>query len=152
VALWDTGGGEKFRSLTSNFFHDVNGALLVYSVNNRHSFEHLKEWVKDASEYIVDKAAFEWALIGNKGDLISEVEKDNVETYREELHAKLFYTVSAKTGRNVLQAFNDLIKTIHKSQSCVQPTQPQETIVIEPATHNMESTGRKKKIHGSCCS
>lgn len=104
--------------------------MLVYSVEDRYSFEHLKEWVKDASEYI-DISTSEWALIGNKGDLTNGVENSDVEMYRTQLHAK-FYTVSAKTGKNVLEAFNDLIRTIHeKCAKQTQSRQPQETIVIE---------------------
>jgi len=107
--------------LTSNY--SVDGVLLVYSVANRCSFEHLKNWVCDVSNFI-DIDTLEWALIGNKCDFIGEVEKNYVEAYREQLDAKLSCTVSAKTGENVLQAFNDLVRTIHENRTCVKLTQP----------------------------
>lgn len=77
MQLWDTAGGERFRTLTNTFYRQAHGALLVYSVEDSYTFENLKDWIEDAESHI-SMETFEWALIGNKSDLTNEVGKERV--------------------------------------------------------------------------
>ena len=123
--------------------------MLVYSVEDSYTFENVKDWIEDASPHITPDT-FEWALIGNKCDIASEVDKERVEARRKQLGAKICYTVSAKTGQNVMEAFHALITTIHKKTKEVYPAgRPrQNTIAVDSAT-TVSDNGRKS---GSCCS
>ena len=112
MSLWDTGGCEKYRTLTNNFFRKANGALLVYCVEDGYTFENLQKWIGEASKHVPPES-FVWAVIGNKCDLPNEVEKINVEELCKQLDTTLFYSVSAKTGTNVIEAFQDVIATVH---------------------------------------
>lgn len=143
MTLWDTAGGERFRTLTNNFYRDAHGAMLVYSVEDSYTFENLNNWIVDASPYI-NPDIFEWALIGNKCDLNNEIEKGRVEARLQQLEANIFYHVSAKTGENVMQVFKKLISTIH-IRSSPSPSTPRTTRIdlTGPATTN----GKR----GSCC-
>ena len=86
--------------------------------------------------------SFVWALIGNKVDIQSdEVEKERKEAQCKKLQTKLCYSVSAKTGHNVAEAFENLIITIHRRRHS-QPHKP--SICIENTKTN--DTDRK-----SCC-
>ena len=42
--LWDTPGQEKLRTLTEAFLHDIDCAILGYAINNRESFEDIKNY------------------------------------------------------------------------------------------------------------
>nr|XP_009803277.1 PREDICTED: ras-related protein RABB1c-like [Nicotiana sylvestris] len=43
LQIWDTAGQEKFRSITRAYYRDAAGALLVYDVTKRHTFERLSK-------------------------------------------------------------------------------------------------------------
>ena len=146
--MWDTAGGERFRTLTNNFYREAHGAMLVYSVEDSYTFENLKDWIEDASPHI-SPDAIEWALIGNKCDIANEVGKERVEARLKQLGAKISYVVSAKNGHNVMQAFDTLIKAIHKKSKDDYPDgRPRrETIAIDSGA----PISNKEKKSGSCC-
>jgi len=47
VAIWDTAGQEKFRSLVTQHFRQVHGTLLIYDVTDRDSFNNLEDWIDE---------------------------------------------------------------------------------------------------------
>eukprot|EP00662_Eupelagonemidae_sp_cell21_P055459 gene55459-57495_t len=40
MQIWDTAGQESFRSITRSYFRGAVGALLVYDVTRRETFDH----------------------------------------------------------------------------------------------------------------
>jgi len=63
--LFDTAGGERFRTLTSNYYFKSDAALLMYSVEDSYSFERLQEEIENAARFL-DIDDLVWALVGNK--------------------------------------------------------------------------------------
>ena len=47
INLWDTAGQEKYKSITSHHYRKAVGALLVYDVTRRITFENCIKWYKD---------------------------------------------------------------------------------------------------------
>lgn len=43
--IWDTAGQERYRSIASSYYRGAVGALLVYDVTDRNSFNHVREFV-----------------------------------------------------------------------------------------------------------
>ena len=39
LALWDTAGQEKYNSLTPMYYREAHGALLVFDITDRDSFD-----------------------------------------------------------------------------------------------------------------
>ena len=39
LKIWDTAGQERFRNVTTSYYRGTQGCLVVYDVNNRHTFE-----------------------------------------------------------------------------------------------------------------
>merc|ERR1712100_431816 len=46
LQIWDTAGQESFRSITRSYYRDAAGALLVYDITRRESFNHLTRWLR----------------------------------------------------------------------------------------------------------
>jgi Rab family protein len=44
--IWDTAGQEKYKSITSHHYRKAVGALLVYDVTRRITFENCIKWYK----------------------------------------------------------------------------------------------------------
>ena len=110
LQIWDTAGQESFRSITRSYYRDAAGALLVYDITRRESFNHLSRWLEEARQNGNPNMTI--MLIGNKSDL---EHRRAVTTKEGELFAQenglVFLETSAKSAANVEQAF---IKTAEK--------------------------------------
>ena len=62
--VWDTEGGENFRSLTKIFFNGSQIVLIVFSMTSKHSFEEIDYWYKTTKE-----------ILGEDGYIIASVGK-----------------------------------------------------------------------------
>lgn len=60
-------GQERFRSVARSYYHDAVGALLVYDITSRDSFNELASWLSDARTLASPDIMI--VLVGNKKDL-----------------------------------------------------------------------------------
>lgn len=67
LQIWDTAGQESFRSITRSYYRGAAGALLVYDITRRETFDHLVSWLEDARQHANSNMTI--MLIGNKADL-----------------------------------------------------------------------------------
>ena len=68
--VYDTKGQITSRGLTRKFFNMADGFILIYSINNKDSFDDLENWIKILKEEnSFEKPIF---LVGNKNDLENE--------------------------------------------------------------------------------
>ena len=44
--IWDTAGEEKYKSVTSAYFRGAVGALLIYDITQKKSFENILDWMQ----------------------------------------------------------------------------------------------------------
>ncbi|KAL9614392.1 MAG: hypothetical protein Q9167_001122 [Letrouitia subvulpina] len=69
LSLWDTAGQETYKSITRSYFRGASGALLVYDITRRSTFEHVTEWLSDLRQ--IAEEGIVVVLVGNKCDLAS---------------------------------------------------------------------------------
>jgi Ras-related protein Rab-2A len=111
LQIWDTAGQESFRSITRSYYRGAAGALLVYDITRRESFEHLQRWYSEARSHASPEMVM--ILIGNKVDL----EQRRVVSTKEgsdfaQVNGMLFIETSAKQSLNVDNAFELTAQTI----------------------------------------
>jgi len=113
LQIWDTAGQEAFRSITRSYYRGAAGALLVYDVTRRDTFESLATWLEDARQHANPNITI--MLIGNKSDLESRrvVSREEGQRFAQE-NGLVFLETSAKTAMNVEEAFNDTARDILK--------------------------------------
>lgn len=108
--IWDLGGQESFKSLRKLYLEGANGALVIYDMTNRKSFEKLDEWVESFEDA---RGKQPLLLVGNKSDLtqLIKVTEKEAKKYAKKNKMEIIIT-SAKEGTNVEEAFIELMKTI----------------------------------------
>lgn len=116
LQLWDTAGQERFRSITKSYYRNSVGALLVYDICNRASYEHIPTWMLEAKRYIEPHRPV-FALVGCKLDLVSnggrrEVPKEEARALAEQYGLHHIET-SAKSGLNVEESFRIVTQEVY---------------------------------------
>eukprot|EP01098_Paradermamoeba_levis_P007000 TRINITY_DN2906_c0_g1_i1.p1 TRINITY_DN2906_c0_g1~~TRINITY_DN2906_c0_g1_i1.p1 ORF type:complete len:209 (+),score=65.05 TRINITY_DN2906_c0_g1_i1:229-855(+) len=114
LQIWDTAGQERFRAVTRSYYRGAAGALLVYDITRRSTYNHLTSWLTDARNLTNPNTVI--LLIGNKKDLEDkrDVTFEEASAFAEE-NGLIFLETSAKTGENVEQAFLKTAKLIFNS-------------------------------------
>ena len=101
---------EQFKRLPLGYYRNVLGIIIAYDITEIKSFEKLKNWINDIKMYAHKKVRL--VLVGNKCDLSNRrITEEEGKKLADELDAKFFET-SAKTGYNVNEAYNFLIRDI----------------------------------------
>ena len=110
ISIYDTAGQERFKNIVKHYYKGANGILLIYDISKRITFEKLQFWLDDLKENADIDNLFIY-LVGNKNDKKEEREVTFEEGNKFAKEKKLpFIEVSAKTGENINQLFDDMIK------------------------------------------
>lgn len=112
--IWDTAGQEKFRSLTRQFYRDCQGAIIVFDITKKKTFDSLQTWIDDIQDYSDKDIPI--IIVGNKSDLIDEraVSENSINEFLNDKYT--YFEVSAKYGNNIDLAFNKIKKLIMENR------------------------------------
>jgi small GTP-binding protein len=143
LQLWDTAGQELFRSVTRGYYRGSAGALLLFDITNRESFDNMGRWLQDIRD--VARADVVTVLIGSKSDLANErqVSTDEAETFAKE-HSMAYFETSAKTGDQIIASIEACVKVIEKNvdEGAYQVAQSQAGEAVD---------FEKEEASGGCC-
>ncbi|VDM41908.1 unnamed protein product [Toxocara canis] len=111
LQIWDTAGQERFRSVTRSYYRGAAGALLVYDITNRESYNALQQWLIEARN--LASAHIVVVLVGNKKDLQDDRQVMFLEASQFAQENDLaFMETSALNGENVEETFLKCAKII----------------------------------------
>ena len=79
--IWDSAGQERYKAIVAGHYRRAAGALIVYDVTKKSTFEHITNWLKNINE-MAEKNCISY-LIGNKVDLL-DINENNREVTIEE--------------------------------------------------------------------
>lgn len=141
LQIWDTAGQERFRTITSTYYRNTHGVIVVYDVTNPESFVNVKRWLHEITQNCDSVCT---VLVGNKDDDPSRkrVETADAKRFSDQMGVRMFET-SAKENRNVEEMFLSVTRLVlrmkKESQARLRPT---EVVTI---------TKTKKKPHVKRC-
>ena len=145
--IWDTAGQERYKSLTKAYYKGALGALVVYDITNKVTFDNTDKWIYDLRISAEEKISV--ILIGNKNDLKEQrqVSKEFGED-KAKSFGVAFMETSAKTGDNIEVAFKSLIEDVYNKFHKNFESTAQVEIMRGKTIKIEESKTEKKK----CCS
>ena len=117
--IWDTAGQEKYKSITSHHYRKAVGALLVYDVTRKLTFENCIKWYNELK--INNEKECVICIVGNKCDLVEENPKRrevSTEDGREfaRKNKTLFFEISARNNNNVVECFEEILQQIYNTR------------------------------------
>eukprot|EP01067_Filipodium_phascolosomae_P007475 Filipodium_phascolosomae@DN59_c0_g1_i1.p1 len=153
--IWDTAGQERYRAITSAYYRGALGALLVYDISKRSSFDNVIHWLKELQDNADPNIVI--MMVGNKTDLrnLRQVAEDEASSFAEK-QSITFIETSALDSSNVEEAFTRILSEIFSSVSkrqaemAVRPlmSNPKgEPIQLDVASHTSERRRRREV----CC-
>lgn len=119
VKLWDFARTERYSAISRAFYRGAIGALIVYDVTDRKTFEGLERWFKQLREHMhttTNKNIF--MLVGNKCDLVH-----NRQVTTEEgkacaaQHGVAFIETSALRTTNIEKSFMKLLTDVYRKNT-----------------------------------
>lgn len=156
--IWDTAGQERFRAVTSAYYRGAVGALLVYDISRRQTFDSIGRWLNELHTHSDMNVVT--ILVGNKSDLRDAREVSTAEGKSlAEAQGLFFIETSALDSSNVNVAFQTVVKEIYNilSRKVIQSQELKQkdsssigngkTVVLQA---DDEQEGQEKKA--VCCS
>ena len=116
IQIWDTAGQERYRSITSAYYKGAKGALIVYDITRKNTFDNIDKWITDLKLNGDKNICI--IILGNKSDLIDkrEINKNDgikkAEMYKTAFLETSALNGSALNGDNISKAFDELIEQI----------------------------------------
>ena len=95
------------------FYNGAKATIVVYDLTREETLNNVNEWIDDISNYC---GPLPTVCFANKSDLIDQDAYDStqIDKIAEERKFLKVYKTSAKTGKNVHDAFNFIIEHLVK--------------------------------------
>ena len=104
LKLIDTGGQEKYRAMSKNYFRHADVVLFVFDLNLENSFESIQYWIDLFNESDDGNKIILKYLIGNKSDLEQNVDQGLIDELVKK-NKLLYMSTSAKTKSQIDEMF-----------------------------------------------
>lgn len=139
LQIWDTAGMERYKSLGPIYYRDAVAAIIVYDQTDQESANAIKTWYEAFRSTV--KAQSVITIVGNKDDLENKiVANEPIKSWAEE-NGFGFFLSSAKTGTNINEIFQDLVKRLVENQK----------IEITANSKQVDVSTNETKSSQQCC-
>lgn len=126
--IWDTAGQELYRSLVPHYARCASGALIVFDITYRPSFESLSKWLEFVTNESSDMVV---VVFGNKTDMClrREVSTEEASDWANE-NGVHYMEGSGLEGTNVNECFCKLARGCVDARKKKNQSEPLSTITL----------------------
>jgi len=107
LKIWDTAGQERFRNITTQYYKNADGILLVYDIGERTTFEKISQWINQIKTNNTNENVVVM-LVGNKCDVEKREVNDEEARALAKEYGMAYYETSALTNYNLENVFSQL--------------------------------------------
>lgn len=155
--LADGDGDHRYRAVTSAYYRGAVGAMLVYDISKRQSFDHVAKWLEELREHADKNITI--MLVGNKSDL-AHLRAVPIEDAKEfsERERLCFTETSALESTNVESAFHTVLTEIYRvvtKKSLIANDEPESggsSLLLKGTELTVPSQEPGSQRSYSCCS
>ena len=152
--IWDSAGQERYKAIVAGHYRRAAGAIIVYDVTKRSTFEHATSWLQNIKE-MAEKNCITY-LVGNKVDLVDMNEKNREVTIEEaQKYAKenglKFYESSALTNVRINDCFEDLLQEIYNERRKIKGNLNEPIDKSAKILYLNKSDDNNEKKFDGCC-
>lgn len=150
--IWDTAGQERYRAITSAYYRGAVGALLVYDITKRQTFENVQRWLRELRDHADSNIVI--MMAGNKSDLnhLRAVSPEDAQMLAEK-EGLSFLETSALEALNIENAFHTILTEIYhiisKKALAAQEAASAAAPPSQGTTINVTDTAGPRR---ACCS
>ena len=153
VQFWDTAGQEQFRSMSSAYYKNAHGAIIVYDITDQDTFNNVFTWFKEVNTY--SDTIPKLLLLGNKLDLDDEREV-NIDLGEDFANNRdmMFEEVSAleNNDKSLNKAIDTYLEKLLDSFDAEFRENCEEEMRIRRDTISIARiNARKKNARKTCC-
>ena len=149
IHLWDTAGQERYKSITGAYYKGAKGAMIVYDVTNKESFEHVDKWLKEIRE--LGGKNISVVICGNKTDKSESREVSVQEGVDKGVNNNLCCVeTSALNATNVEEAFRKLLIEVYNT-SIKSELNVQEDLFTKGESLKIETRKGDEMKKKACC-
>ncbi|KAJ0961730.1 hypothetical protein J5N97_000049 [Dioscorea zingiberensis] len=150
--IWDTAGQERYRAVTSAYYRGAVGAMLVYDITKRQSFDHVARWLEELRGHADKNIVI--MLIGNKSDLgtLRAVSTEDAKEFAQQENL-FFMETSALEATNVESAFLTVLTEIYRiisKKSLIANDEPESMRKLKPSQgdEDISSVKSRRELQG----
>ncbi|XP_059147813.1 uncharacterized protein LOC131935427 [Physella acuta] len=149
----DTGGQERFRSITASFYRGALGCFLMFDAEKVDTFRHVQNWHNDLDMYTCKQPMSIFLLGINTQSTKRQVTPEQAERLASQLEVQFHEVTLARRSNAVEVVFSLLDKIIiHASRLPsvtvdILPYQVQQHLAEKAA---LASDDSRKKFHCAC--
>ncbi|WMV35932.1 hypothetical protein MTR67_029317 [Solanum verrucosum] len=150
--IWDTAGQERYRAITSAYYRGAVGALLVYDITKRQTFDNVLRWLRELRDHADSNIVI--IMAGNKSDLrhLRAVSEQDGQTLAEK-EGLSFLETSALEAFNVDKAFQTILTDIYQiiSKKALAAQEADSTALPGQGT-TINVSDNSANVKRGCCS
>ena len=136
IDILDTAGQEEYAAIRDNYYRSGEGFILVYSINDRESFNSMNDFRSQIIRSLNDLNP-PLLLVGNKSDLQRKVAEDEALNLADKWKASSrsgnresltkWREVSAKRDDGINEVFSEIVKLIQRKREIEEEKETNET-------------------------
>ena len=151
LQIWDTCGQEVYKSLISGIYRNSSLAIILYSVTNRNTFQHIDTWIKELNQNSTQNIKI--ILVGNKSDLEKErkVSYEEGERLKNKHNIDYFIETSAKTGNNAKNVLIEAAKILYKEYILIKGKNDKNIKEEENESKKLDKNTSNRQKKKKCC-
>jgi small GTP-binding protein len=144
LQIWDSAGQERFRNITSSYYRNCSGIIIVYDVTRQDSFDKVTDWITEVRRFVPTVPLI---VVGNKCDRDDRQVSTEAGQALASNQGLIFLETSAKMNTNIETAFQELSKKLIEAEGSKPAAGPggAKPLVIE------KPAGKKKEKKGGIC-
>ena len=132
-----------------SFYRNTDLCVLVFDLTSEDSFKGVEAWRNDFLQILnpPDGDEFPFILIGNKSDREGDINvtKEQIDAYCKEHNNMPYFSVSAKEGKNLEEAFNKAADVAFTRYMKNEPD------IILPDSKNLKNEKKEEPKKKKCC-